>query len=444
MALLTTLRSAVASSVRDLSQNPARALLTLCQLVLATLALAVTLSAASVGLERDAFSLAEVRRFNLAAEHRDQRGDTLVEITSPLYLFSPAELQRILELSPSVEGLALYQDIFSPPRLVVDGRTFELKTAAAVSPEHFMVEDLTLLAGSFFTETDAGQEQPVLVISDEVAAALFGAEDPINREVGVLSPRFFGEQPVPQTFRVIGVFRDETTAAVDAGSFDLPPVYLPPVYFPSWNDGQSRSSALSVLAKPGQGNEARSQVVSAARIVSKDVPADILEAAPEGMVGEENRSASYDFRVIEANEEPLALRILTVLFGLFSLVALFIVQLSIVSMTRVRVLEKRQEIGIKRALGASRNTLVLEFIVDSAGVGLLGGTLGSLVAALFIIPSMGENFAVAEGSTLGLTLTAPLFLLTILLVAAASALATILPVTRLLGGFPLATLRRQL
>ena len=184
-------------------------------------------------------------------------------------------------------------------------------------------------------------------------------------------------------------------------------------------------------------------MVSAARIVSKDVPADVLEAALEGIVGEENRSASYDLRVTEANEEPLALRILTVLFGLFSLVALFIVQLSIVSMTRVRVLEKRQEIGIKRALGASRNTLVLEFIVDSAGVGLLGGTLGSLVAALFIIPAMGE-FAVAEGSTLGLTLTAPLFLLTILLVAVASALATILPVTRLLGGFPLATLRRQL
>ena len=442
MALLATLRSAVASSVRDLSQNPARALLTLCQLVLATLALAVTLSAASVGLERDAFSLAEVRRFNLGAEYRDRRGDTLVEITSPLPLFSPAELQSLLELSPSVEGLALHQDIFSPPRLVVDGKIFELRTAAAVSPEHFMVEDLTLLAGSLFTETDAGQEQPVLVISDEVAAALFGAEDPINREVGVLSPHFFGEQPVPQTFRVIGVFREEDT--VDIGSFDLPPVYFPyPMYFPYWNDGQSRSSGLSVLAKPGQGNEARSQVVSAARIVSKDVPADVLEAALEGIVGEENRSASYDFRVIEANEEPLALRILTVLFGLFSLVALFIVQLSIVSMTRVRVLEKRQEIGIKRALGASRNTLVLEFIVDSAGVGLLGGTLGSLVAALFIIPAMGE-FAVAEGSTLGLTLTAPLFLLTILLVAVASALATILPVTRLLGGFPLATLRRQL
>ncbi len=440
MALLTTLRSAVASSVRDLSQNPARALLTLCQLVLATLALAVTLSAVSVGLERDAFSLAEVRRFNLEAEYRNRRGD-IVE-TSPLPLFAPAELQRILELSPTVERLALYQDIF-PPRLVVDGRIFELKTAAAVSPEHFMVEDLTLLAGSFFTETDAGQEQPVLVISDEVAETLFGAENPVNREVGVLQPSSFfpfgGGQPVPQTFRVIGVFRDENTAAVDAGSFDLPPVY-----FPYWNDGRSRSSALSVLAKPGQGNEARSQVVSAARIVSKDVPADVLENVLEGIVGEENRSASYDFRVIEANEEPLALRILTVLFGLFSLVALFIVQLSIVSMTRVRVLEKRQEIGIKRALGASRNTLVLEFIVDSAGVGLLGGTLGSLVAALFIIPSMGENFAVAEGSTLGLTLTAPLFLLTILLVAAASALATILPVTRLLGGFPLATLRRQL
>ena len=322
--------------------------MTLCQLVLATLALAVTLSAASAGLERDAFSLAEVRRFNLEAEYRDRRGDVL-EI-SPLPLFSPAELQRILELSPTVERLALYQDIF-PPRLVVAGRTFELKTAAAVSPEHFMVEDLTLLAGSFFAETDAGQEQPVLVISDEVAETLFGAEDPINREVGVLQPSSFfgGGQPAAQTFRVIGVFGDETTAAVAAGSFDLPPVY-----FPYWNDGQSRSSALSVLAKPGQGNEARSQVVSAARIVSKDVPADVLEAALEGIVGEENRSASYDFRVTEANEEPLALRILTVLFGLFSLVALFIVQLSIVSMTRVRVLEKRQEIGIKRALGASR------------------------------------------------------------------------------------------
>lgn len=199
MALLTTLRSAVASSVRDLSQNPARALLTLCQLVLATLALAVTLSAASAGLERDAFSLAEVRRFNLEAEYRDRRGDVL-EI-SPLPLFSPAELQRILELSPTVERLALYQDIF-PPRLVVAGRTFELKTAAAVSPEHFMVEDLTLLAGSFFTETDAGQEQPVLVISDEVAETLFGAEDPVNREVGVLqpSPFFGGGQPAAQTF----------------------------------------------------------------------------------------------------------------------------------------------------------------------------------------------------------------------------------------------------
>src|SRR5690606_22502293 len=122
--------------------------------------------------------------------------------------------------------------------------------------------------GSFFTAADEASGTPVLVLSDDAAAAMFGDVDPIGLEVESVINAMSGlpaalDLPTV-SFRVVGTFAPKATEGYEALS-------EPSAYFPIWSDGTGfmggGAMTLSVLAKPGRGEQAREQVVAAARTV---------------------------------------------------------------------------------------------------------------------------------------------------------------------------------
>lgn len=382
---MSLLSLSLRSALRRLKTRPLRSLLTLLQVLLGALAMTLALSAS---LGSQGAGRGDPERFNLVAGSRSPDGSS-----SAYSLFTREGLAELLALAPDIEALALFSGA-APPQVELDGRVFQFRNAAVVSPEHFELEGLTPARGAFFGAGDAETEEAVMVISEASARVLFGDADPVGQEL-LLRPRFGppGEEAQPPLpFRVVGTF-------VDPEGDDFQAFTQPPVYLPIWNPGigggmggdmgggmGAAASTLNVRARPGRGEAAREQLVTAARQVYADELQN-LELEP-----------GSDFYIEEPGERfglpANFVNPVVIIFGLIGIVALIAGAIGIFSVTVVDIVERTREIGLRRALGASGGRITVEFMVEAAVLAALGGLIGVALAA-FLIPLLAAQVGTA-------------------------------------------------
>jgi macrolide transport system ATP-binding/permease protein len=117
--------------------------------------------------------------------------------------------------------------------------------------------------------------------------------------------------------------------------------------------------------------------VGAASLLSRQVPLALRPDAPLGLK-------------VASPEQPQPVRAgvesdLNVLFLMLGGVSLLVGALGIANMTLVSVMERIGEIGLRRALGATRRHIATQFLLESATLGVLGGVLGASVGMLIVV-----------------------------------------------------------
>jgi macrolide transport system ATP-binding/permease protein len=117
--------------------------------------------------------------------------------------------------------------------------------------------------------------------------------------------------------------------------------------------------------------------VGAASLLSRQVPLALRPDAPLGLK-------------VASPEQPQPVRAgvesdLNVLFLMLGGVSLLVGALGIANMTLVSVMERIGEIGLRRALGATRRHIATQFLLESATLGILGGVLGASVGMLIVV-----------------------------------------------------------
>lgn len=361
--------------VRRLQRKPAQTLLVLLAVFFGAAAITLALSAY---LSSPQFRPELSDRFELTAGWRSQ------EEVAFNPLFVEGDLAPVRALTPDVDKLAIFGRTtnFGPFYLQVEDKLYEFPDSATVSADYFEIMGMTPVQGSFFTEADRGQN--VLVISEGSARTLFGTDDPIGQEIGVpssydtlgatLSPR------IP--FTVIGTFADADTKARQT-PFGYRAYTKPPLLYPSWSQGVGPitdvQETLLAQSKAGQEETARTQLLAAVRQVYADE------------INSDDLALNRDFYLTEPGEgfslpadfiDPAV-----VLFGVFGIVALLTSTIGVFSAQLTDVLERSRELGVRRALGASRRRVVLTLAGEASSVALVGGLLGVLAAAL-VIPLM--------------------------------------------------------
>ena len=360
------------SVFRRFRRKPLRAVLTLLQIVLGSLAMTLALS-----IYLDAYArqnAAQAERFDLIAGNVDEDG------SSYTYSFmSAAGAAELTTLAPDVEKVALYAQEWVP-MVELGGRLYQFQWGAFVDNAFFDLNDVALTRGSLFTQSEADAKEAVLLLSDEAAAILFPDLDPLGQTLTLMPDENLGDPDAsPQPFRVIGTFAVKRDAS---GEQDH-------VYLPTWTQSNvvGGSSTLNVLAKAGRGDAARAQVVSAARRV--------FAQRLEDWDVEEGK----DFYIREMGESPFGPRPdlldpTVVMFGLFGIAALMVGSIGIFSIMVVDALERERDIGVKRALGATRGSVVRELTLEATLLSGLGGLLGVFSAALLfplLARGVGEN-----------------------------------------------------
>lgn len=253
-----------------------------------------------------------------------------------------------------LEGQEQVDDIQVPGRVIPEAQR-PLANYRYVTPDYFQAMGIPLLQGRMFGNAD--RDRPVAVISESVAEKLWPGENPLGKQ---FRP---GGDPQWPLVQVIGVVADIRTVALDE-----PPLLM--IYEPIGNPKWRRMNASLVVRSTISSISLSSALRNAIRNVDSQVP--IVQLRPM----QEVVSESVSVRRFQLG--------LASLFGLF---ALLLAAIGIYGVVGYSVARRRQELGIRMALGANRSdlrNLVLLQGMSPVVAGWIAGVAASFIAGVLI------------------------------------------------------------
>ncbi len=231
--------------------------------------------------------------------------------------------------------------------------------------------------GRPITEEDVSFNRPVAVIGPDVAQALFGELSPLSYEVLIGAQRF----------TVVGVLRSQ--GALQQQSPDNVVLIPIPIFMNKFANSKRNSVELFVKSF---------NLASLSATVDEAI--GLMRVLRNLKPGEEN-----DFEITtneSLTEQFSTLATYGVGFALVSaIIALVTAGIGIMNIMLVSIRERTREIGIRKAVGAKRGTILIQFVVESIALSQLGGAAGILLG---VFGTQLLLFAVSDNTTLSVSI----------------------------------------
>jgi putative ABC transport system permease protein len=241
-------------------------------------------------------------------------------------------------------------------RALVEGRTFPKGEEpnvgiAGVTPHLLRTLDVRLLQGRDFTDAEGDEKRTLAIVNQAMAARLWPTLDPVGRRFKVLGTDFSDEW-----FTVIGLAADFYHSELDEDEPPFPSAYVSYPWIPTQNTGLT----IRVEGDPAQITGA---VRGAIRQADPNIPLFQIRTM------EELRQLGFwEFGLFG------------VMFSMFGAIALFLASIGVYGVLSYAVSQRRQEIGVRVALGADRRA-VLRLVVGEglklAAIGIAFGLVGA-------------------------------------------------------------------
>ena len=220
-------------------------------------------------------------------------------------------------------------------------------------------------AGRNFTSLEAEEGRPVVVLSDSLAVQLFGQENPIGKRVRGSS----GWRGVNERFTVVGVFspEDQVFGAVAPHWAVFP--YKTAVRRLKARNPFTFATILVVPRDDVDVREAEDQIIGALRSrrgLDPNEENNFAIMQPTQILELLNRFTSVFFAVMLA----------------LSSVALMVGGVGVIGIMLISVTERTREIGVRKAVGATRQEILWQFLVEAGFLTLVGGAIGMAIGAL--------------------------------------------------------------
>jgi len=219
------------------------------------------------------------------------------------------------------------------------------------------VRNYPLASGQFFTAGDVDASSKVAVIGQTVVTNLFSGEDPIGQVIKINR----------QSFRVIGVLAQKGSSG---GFNNQDDVVVVPITA-AWNyllGGRGRNvQQIYVEATSAEATSAATTEVTEV-LLDRHHISDPTQA---------------DFQILSQqdvlNSASQTTGVLTLMLGAIAGISLVVGGIGIMNIMLVTVTERTREIGIRKAIGARRRDILMQFLIESMFLAGLGGALGILV-----------------------------------------------------------------
>ena len=255
-------------------------------------------------------------------------------------------------------------------------------TISGVTPDYLVVRNLELAEGEFINEEHMLGRMSVVILGPETATAIFGHPDGVVGE----TIRIEG-----QPFRVIGVL-----VAKGGGAFGSEDnnAYIP------FTTAQAR------LIKRDLRDEVDVIFVQATTAESVPQAADdisnILRQRHRTPIGDDDFTVFTQQDFLQTFETITG--VLTIFLGGIAGISLLVGGIGIMNIMLVSVTERTREIGLRKALGARKKDILLQFLTESSLLSLFGGIIGILFGWLIafvvgqVAAATGNNFVPVVGT----------------------------------------------
>ncbi len=280
------------------------------------------------------------------------------------------DLRRIRALYPAVEIRVPTREIQARLRhkdVIIQGKIIgTVPWALEKSP-------IQLKSGRFINDYDQEHDANVVVLSEAAARRLFPLEYPLGKHIYLRT----------QAFEVIGIMQDSATSKVGkdkkkkdtavAAAKELYDVYIP------FSSARSRFGEVIVTNTTGMLNAEKVEIHQLTLTAPTEAEVVSLSRSVRATLQKSHRG-KIDFEITV----PLELlkqaeqtkRIFNIVLGSIAAISLLVGGIGIMNIMLASVTERTREIGIRRALGATRGDIVVQFLTEALLLSLIGGIIG--------------------------------------------------------------------
>ena len=361
-------------ALRSISANKLRSVLTMLGIIIGVMALVVLVSLVSGATASVTKAVAGLGSSMLTVSIADDHGSSVNLDTIDEWMNTQRGLGKI---SPyAIDGAMARYD-----------RTTEAVSVCGTTVDYYEIQALQLSIGRWITRADLDNQSYVCVLNETAAVELIGYVDCVGEEITL--------NAVPYT--VVGVLQnteDNLTSFIAAGSMT---VYLPYTNLVRLsNTVTDRITSFYVMAPEGS-------TVEETQVVMNQILLDRFRQ-------DEDAFEIQSQNVLEDTMNSIT-SVLSILLGGIAAISLVVGGIGIMNIMLVTVTERTREIGIRKAIGATRSTILTQFLMEAVVLCMMGCCLGIFLswAILQLVTTVVSSLDISFGLDGGVVLVAVVF-----------------------------------
>ena len=316
------------------------------------------------------------------------------------YGLSFRDRERLETTCPSIERVLPINRVKSP---VWRGSRRVDAAVMGVLPEHLALFHLEVGRGRAFNQLDSDERKRVCVVRRGLVEDLELLDDPLESTI------YIGQEP----FQIVGVLADAGFRAGTRAALAIDE-HVREVYIP-YTSSMRTFGTLTLVQSAG--NSERSQVELDEMVVQAREPELVRPTARIVANVLENSHKRKDWEMVvpllELEQQERIQAVFNAVMIVIAAISLLVGGIGIANIMLATITERTREVGVRRALGARRRDIQLQFLAETAVIGILGGLAGclfgfvavravvaytgwqALVEARFVLVALGISIAVA-------------------------------------------------
>ncbi len=244
---------------------------------------------------------------------------------------------------------------------VVFGNSNWKTSVQGVSPDYMDIRSLEVESGIFITEHDMVKRNRVAVIGSTVSENLFGGSNPVGQNIRIDN----------QPFKIIGVLKKKGQSSMGQDQDDV--IIVPMTTAQERMLGVNYVHSINVqVSSPDIMDE-----------VQEDIETLLRQRHHIAKGQEDDFNVRNLTSLMETMDSTTAM--ITMLLGAVAGISLLVGGIGIMNIMMVSVTERTREIGIRKALGATFRNIMMQFLIESVVIGIIGGVIGIFMGCMLSI-----------------------------------------------------------
>ena len=326
-------------ALRSIGANKMRAVLTMLGIIIGVMALVVLVSLVNGATTSVTDEIASLGSSMVTATISDDKGKPITQ----------KDLNHWMETEPDIGLLAPYK---TASLVGKHGSSYDTVTVYGTTPAYYQVQAMQLLMGRWLTAADVDNHSYVCILNHTAAEELMGYADCVGKTLTFNNVEF----------TVVGVLEEDEDSLMSMLTSGTLAAYIPSTTLLRLADTVTAPITSFYISAPVGGSVETAEDAMDRLLTERfDEDADAFNLSTSAMLEEAMDSIT---------------NVLSILLGGIAAISLIVGGIGIMNIMMVTVTERTREIGIRKAIGASRGVILTQFLMEAVVLCMMGCGLG--------------------------------------------------------------------